>query len=122
MTALPGDAFPVIIDRPSRSVSSVLRGCYVTPHAQALLTRNATLIDDILLDTTFKIIGIALALAFGPTEDSALYETFSKPFQRLGGQNLVNTASCPIGAAHCVPCAFGIAIDNLFAFVIYRSR
>jgi hypothetical protein len=79
MTALPGDSFLAIVDRPSRALSSVLRGCYVMPH------------DGLSLDATFKIIrhavasililstsnaGIPLALAFRPTGDSELYETF----------------------------------------------
>jgi hypothetical protein len=95
MNAQPGDPFPVMIDRQSRTLLSIIKGCYVTPYAHVLFTQNAELIDGLLLDATFKMIrsavasimnvcicnvGVPLALAFGPIEDMELYETFHRVF------------------------------------------
>jgi hypothetical protein len=85
------DPFPVYIDRESKSLVSVMKGCYVTPFMPALFTRNRHLIDDILMDATWKIIrvyvasilmlsichfGIPVMLDLGSREDKALSETF----------------------------------------------
>jgi hypothetical protein len=97
------DPYPGILDQSSGSLKSIVRGCYVTPYAQALMTQNRELIDGLLLDATFKIIpkavasimnlsicnvGIPVALAFGPVEDSNLYETFYRVFKQLFGIDL----------------------------------
>jgi hypothetical protein len=101
MSREPGDAFPMIVDRPSSEVLCVLKGCYITPHAHPVMTQKAALIDGLLLDATFKIIRCAVAsimslstcnvsvpMAFGPIEDAELYETFHRVFLELFGMDL----------------------------------
>jgi hypothetical protein len=98
-----GDPFPSMVERDSGSALSVLRGCYLTPYAQLLFTANQALLDGLLLDATFKIIpravasimtlsiynvGIPVAMAFGPIEDSTLYETFHRVFADVFGIDL----------------------------------
>jgi hypothetical protein len=98
-----GDPFPIMFDQSSQSLKSVLKGCYVTPYAEALMKQNRELIDGLLLDATFKIIpnavasimnvsicnvGVPLAVAFGPVEDVNLYETFHRVFKQLFGIDL----------------------------------
>jgi hypothetical protein len=83
--------FLFYIDRESKSLVSVIKGCYVTPFAPMLFTRNQHLIDDSLMDATWKIIsfsvvaslmlsicnvGILVMLPIGLKEDKALCETF----------------------------------------------
>jgi hypothetical protein len=80
LIALPSDPFRVINDRPSRALSSVFGGCYVMPHAHALLTRNDAIIDCLLLDVTLNTIR--------HTEDSELHESFYNVFQQLFGIEL----------------------------------
>jgi hypothetical protein len=57
------DPFSVYIDRESKSLVSVIKGCYVTPFMLALFRRNQHLTNGILM-------------AIGPKEDKTLYKTF----------------------------------------------
>jgi hypothetical protein len=103
LTVMPhrrGDPFPVCLDRNSGAMVSVLKACYLSPYAEALLTRNPERLDGLLMDATWKIIrgcvssilmlsfcnvGIPIALAIGPKEDKALDEIFyATIFERFG--------------------------------------
>jgi hypothetical protein len=103
LTVMPhqrGDPFPVSLDRESRALMSVVKGCYVSPSTEILFLHNARLIDGLLMDATWKIIrncvasilmlsimnvGIPVALAIGPKEDKSLYEIFySTMLNRFG--------------------------------------
>jgi hypothetical protein len=85
------DPFPVYVVPATRTVMSVLQGCYITQYAQYLLIRNRDLVDGLITDAIWKIIrscvtsilmlsianvAIHVALAMGPKEDRALYEVF----------------------------------------------
>jgi hypothetical protein len=98
-----GDPFPVYLDRGSRALVSVVKGCSVSPYAEALFRQNAKLIDGLLMDATWKIIrncvasilmlsimnvGVPVALAIGPKEDKSLSETFYSTLLNLFGVDL----------------------------------
>jgi hypothetical protein len=52
----PFDPFPVFVDGTSRTSLNGVRQSYITPFADALFTGNMNLLEDILIDATFKII------------------------------------------------------------------
>jgi hypothetical protein len=55
------DPFPVYVVPATRTVISVLQGCYITQYAQHLLIRNRDLVDGLIMDATRKIIGNCVA-------------------------------------------------------------
>jgi hypothetical protein len=77
---------------------SKIGGCYISPFALSIFQKNTSILDGIMLDTTWRVmrlyvtsilmvilanVGIPVAFAFGPVEDSNLYETFFTTFMEV---------------------------------------
>ena len=81
----------------------ILRGCYISPFAKAILTDNLSIIDGLMLDGTFKVLknyvtciivcisfntSIPIGFTFSPIEDDKLFNSVFKTFLEITNVDL----------------------------------